>query len=154
MLGVLRQAAFDWPLLGSILATLAPSSFDTNPGAACAALTSFRNLNSPLNTTILGASYFSNASTGLQTLGVCASSADVSVPLCRVQFTVNTSSKSHITGEVWLPAEWTGRSLVLGNGGLGGCKHLFFLLCTALSNIEQVSITATFSTGPRWASQP
>jgi len=46
---------------------------------------------------------------------------NTSAPLCRVQFRVNTSETSEIKAEAWLPDEWSGRFLALGNGGLGGC---------------------------------
>ncbi|TAQ85040.1 hypothetical protein B7494_g6636 [Chlorociboria aeruginascens] len=41
--------------------------------------------------------------------------------LCRVALEVQTSGRSGITLEVWLPSNWTGRFLSTGNGGLGGC---------------------------------
>ncbi|KAH7377484.1 tannase and feruloyl esterase [Cadophora sp. MPI-SDFR-AT-0126] len=48
-------------------------------------------------------------------------SQSVSVDLCRVTLTVATSNRSSISMETWLPANWTGRFLSTGNGGLGGC---------------------------------
>lgn len=45
----------------------------------------------------------------------------VSVPLCRVQANMTTSSTSGLHFEAWLPQNWTGRFLSTGNGGLGGC---------------------------------
>ena len=48
-------------------------------------------------------------------------SQSVSVDLCRVQLTIATSNRSSISMETWLPANWTGRFLSTGNGGLGGC---------------------------------
>ncbi|KAK7415702.1 Feruloyl esterase [Neonectria punicea] len=41
--------------------------------------------------------------------------------LCRVKLYKSTSEKSGITLETWLPADWSGRFLSVGNGGLGGC---------------------------------
>ncbi|KAJ7641301.1 tannase and feruloyl esterase [Roridomyces roridus] len=72
------------------------------------------------NTTILGVSYHASPSK-LKTLGVCQSAAGTSVPLCRVQFQTRTSESSGITAEAWLPDEWHGRFMAIGNGGLGGC---------------------------------
>ncbi|KAI5364568.1 Putative tannase/feruloyl esterase, alpha/Beta hydrolase [Septoria linicola] len=43
------------------------------------------------------------------------------VDLCRVAFYVATSNRSGITAEAWLPTNWTGRYLSVGNGGLNGC---------------------------------
>ncbi|SPO00288.1 related to feruloyl esterase B precursor [Cephalotrichum gorgonifer] len=40
---------------------------------------------------------------------------------CRVGITTTTGSTSAVTSEVWLPSDWTGRVLTVGNGGLGGC---------------------------------
>ena len=48
-------------------------------------------------------------------------SQTVSVDLCRVELTIATSNRSSISMEAWLPANWTGRFLSTGNGGLGGC---------------------------------
>ncbi|KAH9205856.1 tannase and feruloyl esterase [Leptodontidium sp. 2 PMI_412] len=48
-------------------------------------------------------------------------SQSVSVDLCRVALTVTTSDRSSISMEAWLPANWKGRFLSTGNGGLGGC---------------------------------
>ncbi|KAJ6490292.1 hypothetical protein C8R47DRAFT_1215155 [Mycena vitilis] len=53
--------------------------------------------------------------------GPCVAKARVSTPLCRVEFITQTSETSAVHGEVWLPDEWDGRFLALGNGGLGGC---------------------------------
>lgn len=48
-------------------------------------------------------------------------SQDVSVDLCRVGLNISTSARSSIRVEVWLPQNWSGRFLSVGNGGLGGC---------------------------------
>ncbi|KAJ7239753.1 tannase and feruloyl esterase [Mycena haematopus] len=45
----------------------------------------------------------------------------VSSDLCRVILTVATSPRSSTAMEAWLPANWTGRFLGTGNGGIGGC---------------------------------
>ncbi|KAJ7857312.1 tannase and feruloyl esterase [Mycena olivaceomarginata] len=65
---------------------------------ACLALRSSLNLE---NTTIVDVSYVP-AGSKVTTLGTCAKTA-------------------HYNGEAWLPDEWYGRFLGLGNGGLGGC---------------------------------
>lgn len=41
--------------------------------------------------------------------------------LCRVKMYVSTSKKSGVSLETWLPLDWSGRFLSVGNGGLGGC---------------------------------
>ncbi|KAH7371519.1 Tannase/feruloyl esterase [Pyrenochaeta sp. MPI-SDFR-AT-0127] len=45
----------------------------------------------------------------------------VSVDLCRVGLNITTSTRSSLRMEAWLPLNWTGRFLSIGNGGLGGC---------------------------------
>ncbi|KAF2845817.1 tannase and feruloyl esterase [Plenodomus tracheiphilus IPT5] len=45
----------------------------------------------------------------------------ISVDLCRITLNVSTSGQSGLRMEAWLPANWTGRFLSTGNGGLGGC---------------------------------
>lgn len=47
----------------------------------------------------------------------------VDVAICRVSLTVVTGPSSNIKLEAWLPDNWTGRLLVVGNGGLDGCIH-------------------------------
>lgn len=49
----------------------------------------------------------------------------VPVDLCRVEIVRHTTNTSTIRGEAWLPDEWYGRILGLGNSGLGGCKWLY-----------------------------
>lgn len=46
----------------------------------------------------------------------------VPVDLCRVSMRVETSDRSELSMEAWLPKEWNGRFLSTGNGGLAGCK--------------------------------
>ncbi|KAK5055144.1 hypothetical protein LTR84_012892 [Exophiala bonariae] len=41
--------------------------------------------------------------------------------LCRITMNIATSASSGITLEAWLPVNWTGRFLSVGNGGLNGC---------------------------------
>ncbi|KAF7363672.1 Carboxylic ester hydrolase [Mycena sanguinolenta] len=90
---------------------------DPENQAKCLALKSSLNLD---NTTILDVAYVLGGTT-VNTTGPCVDEARVSVPLCRVQFSTQTSPTSAIRAEAWLPDEWHGRFLGLGNGGLGGC---------------------------------
>ncbi|KAL5505046.1 hypothetical protein ACEPAH_7709 [Sanghuangporus vaninii] len=86
--------------------------------SACTALatTDF----SSLNTTILNATYYDSPAT-VSTLGTCITQATLNASLCRIQYVVNTSNISAITGEAWLPDDWNQRFVALGNGGLNGC---------------------------------
>ena len=89
---------------------------------ACSALVSNNSSSfSSLNTTIFNATWYDGATENVEVLGVCQATANISVPLCRVQFYANTSDVSAITAEMWLPSNYSGRLLGLGNGGLGGC---------------------------------
>jgi feruloyl esterase len=45
----------------------------------------------------------------------------VTADICRVALYVSTSERSGFNMEAWLPANWTGRFLSGGNGGLNGC---------------------------------
>lgn len=49
----------------------------------------------------------------------------VAVDLCRVALHVNTTDRSSLVAEIWLPASWNGRLVTTGNGGLGGCECFF-----------------------------
>lgn len=50
------------------------------------------------------------------------SSQVVDVDLCRVSLEIATSDRSGVLAEIWLPAQWNGRLVTTGNGGLGGCQ--------------------------------
>ncbi|KAF5369508.1 hypothetical protein D9758_002581 [Tetrapyrgos nigripes] len=45
----------------------------------------------------------------------------VPADVCRISLAVQTSNRSGINMEAWLPRNWTGRFLSTGNGGVGGC---------------------------------
>ncbi|KAH8667517.1 putative feruloyl esterase [Tricladium varicosporioides] len=65
-------------------------------------------------------------------LSTCAvSSQVVPVDLCRVAMRVETSNRSELTLEAWLPTNWTGRFLSTGNGGVSGCIQYADLAYTA-----------------------
>ena len=62
----------------------------------------------------------------------CGNTAQlVPVDLCRIAANVATSNRSEITLEAWLPSDWTGRFLSIGNGGLSGCIQYADLAYTA-----------------------
>lgn len=46
----------------------------------------------------------------------------VDTDICRVALSIETSNRSSITFELWLPEQWSGRFLTVGNGGVDGCK--------------------------------
>jgi feruloyl esterase len=128
LLGRVQKSALALWAGASALAWLAATptlSFDTNAlRIACEAmLTTNHPSLTALNATILNATFYS-APANVTALGVCQPTATISVPLCRVEFVVNTSRISAITAETWLPVDFTGRLLGLGNGGLNGCECL------------------------------
>ncbi|PPQ72872.1 hypothetical protein CVT24_001546 [Panaeolus cyanescens] len=84
---------------------------------ACASLQTTLRLE---NTTVLLAQHITSGST-ISTPGSCQSSAPVSSNVCRVLAVTNTTSSSAVHWEMWLPDQWFGRFLAVGNGGLGGC---------------------------------
>ena len=86
------------------------------------------------NSTILDATHVSPGS-NISTPGSCQSSAISNAAMCRVQVVVNTTATSAVHFEAWLPDEWFGRFLGLGNGGLGGCVSLPLYFIFIFSNI-------------------
>ncbi|KAF7289867.1 Carboxylic ester hydrolase [Mycena indigotica] len=84
---------------------------------ACLSLKSGLHLE---NTTITRVSYVVEGST-VSTPGPCTANTGVVASVCRVEFTTRTSEASSVRAEAWLPDEWHGRFLGLGNGGLAGC---------------------------------
>lgn len=59
--------------------------------------------------------------------------------VCRVAMTVDTSATSSMSLEAWLPANWTGRFLSGGNGGLTGCVQYPDLSYGSASGFATVS---------------
>lgn len=48
----------------------------------------------------------------------------VEANLCRIALQIDTSHRSGITFELWLPDDWpAGRLVSTGNGGVDGCRH-------------------------------
>lgn len=45
----------------------------------------------------------------------------VHADICRVSLLVVTGPRSNVTLDAWLPLDWSGRFLTVGNGGLSGC---------------------------------
>ncbi|KAJ7237297.1 tannase and feruloyl esterase [Mycena haematopus] len=113
-------SSISFKIISQLLTSGLPLFSNWNPGEnhrTCLALKSSLNLE---NTTITDVSYVPGGSK-VATLGTCAKTADVNVPLCRVQFFTKTTDTSVVHAEAWLPDEWYGRFLGTGNGGLGGC---------------------------------
>ena len=63
----------------------------------------------------------------------------INADVCRVTMLVNTSDISSMTLEAWLPANWTGRFLSGGNGGLSGCIQYVDLSYGSSSGFATVS---------------
>ncbi|KAJ6571670.1 tannase and feruloyl esterase [Mycena capillaripes] len=106
--------------LSKLLTSSLPFFSDWSPGERHTTCLSLKSSLSIENTTIIDVSYVPAGST-VGTIGTCDKTADVNAPLCRVQFFTNTTETSVVYAEAWLPDEWYGRFLGVGNGGLGGC---------------------------------
>ncbi|KAM0327133.1 hypothetical protein ACHAQA_006264 [Verticillium albo-atrum] len=110
-----------------LLAGAASTAFAASCNATAAFEEQCRNLAASLNIPNANSTTteFVAAGTTLNFPNAVAScgraSQNVSVDLCRVSAQVATSARSGIKLETWLPANWTGRFLSTGNGGLGGC---------------------------------
>ncbi|KIJ49214.1 hypothetical protein M422DRAFT_28181 [Sphaerobolus stellatus SS14] len=79
-----------------------------------------KNTLSVENTTILDVQHIV-AGSKIPTPGSCQSAATVSADVCRIYAVTNTTSQSAVHFEMWLPDQWYGRFLAVGNGGLAGC---------------------------------
>nr|POE90035.1 putative feruloyl esterase b-2 [Quercus suber] len=120
-----------YPLLGtaSTLLALLPiargSPVYSDPTAACEALgRSFASRTH--NVTVTIAQYLSaGTNLTLDQTGAVVTCAEpfqlVPVDLCRIAMHVQTSPRSEITLETWLPTGWNSRFLSTGNGGESGC---------------------------------
>lgn len=117
---LLRRTAINIPLLGSIATSLLYAHYEPDPQGACQSLGTAFDFSS-LNTTVTDSTYFANT-TRVNVPGAYQPFTDVRSGVCRVQFVVNTSAISSVKAEVWLPREWSRRTLTIGNGGLGGCE--------------------------------
>ncbi|KAJ7152596.1 tannase and feruloyl esterase [Mycena crocata] len=106
--------------LPSLSNSYAYSASSSERHTTCISLKSMLNLE---NTTIIDASYLPGDSK-VPPYGPYDETANVKAPLCRVQFFTNTTDTSSIHAEAWLPDEWYGRFLGIGNGGLGGCVYI------------------------------
>ncbi|PWN35302.1 tannase and feruloyl esterase [Meira miltonrushii] len=76
------------------------------------------------NTKILLAEYVENGTTiNLQNLDPTCGSPNITVNsnICRVSWNTTTGYKSGFRFEAFLPIDWSGRFVTLGNGGTGGC---------------------------------
>ncbi|GLB36722.1 putative tannase and feruloyl esterase [Lyophyllum shimeji] len=103
---------------GALVVLLSSVAYVSAQGASdCAALQSTLHLQS---TTITSATHVTGG-TVVSTPGSCQSSASVTASICRIQFVIQTTPTSRVHAEAWLPDQWFGRFLGLGNGGVGGC---------------------------------
>ncbi len=85
------------------------------------ACTQFSPSNIP-NVALTAATYFP-AHARVDITNVFSSINTTDLPaFCRVELkiTTNATAGSFANTEVWLPDDWNGRSLTVGNGGLGG----------------------------------
>ncbi|KAL0063402.1 hypothetical protein AAF712_009711 [Marasmius tenuissimus] len=124
----------------SLLSTLQlASSFDFE--AACT-LSNLSNTRFSNKTTLFDASLVPAGST-LQFPDADASCAAAPQPIvadmCRITMLVETSESSSINMEAWLPRNWTGRLLSLGNSALGGCIEYEDLAYTSSLGFKAVS---------------
>lgn len=115
-------------VISLLLVCLCTSVSAIDGNASCATLQSTLQLE---NTTILSVSYVPANST-VMTAGTCQSSATVTTSICRVYAQVATTNSSTTKFEMWLPDEWFGRFVTVGNGGLNGCKP-YLVNCNEMS---------------------
>lgn len=121
-----------------------PRTTPSNFSSACAAL---RNTFESPNVTVNFAE-FVPAGTNLTLtqdydLDTCTEPSQVVYnDLCRVAMYVSTSNISGITLEAWLPANWTGRFLGTGTGGLSGCIQYEDLSYGALNGFATIGTNA------------
>ncbi|KAI9166367.1 putative feruloyl esterase B-1 [Paramyrothecium foliicola] len=109
-------------LLSSLLLS-AVASGSCNFSRQCAALAD--TLTENLANTTISFSEYVHAGTNLSVPSTHPTCENVSgafdFSFCRVGLTAHTGPESNVKLETWLPLNWTGRFLSVGNGGLGGC---------------------------------
>ena len=107
------------PMLSSALAQTGYGS----PESTCASIAE----NFQYDNTVVNFAEYLSAGTNITldqsgALATCGRPAQtIPADLCRIAMLVHTSDRSNITLEAWLPTNWTGRFLSVGNGGLSGC---------------------------------
>ena len=108
------------PLAFSLHAAAASGSAD-----ACNAFT-FNITNVALNTT----TYFPANATVAFATGTSSINAKDLPAFCRLALVLTTNATAGSTAqvEVWLPDEWNGRSLTVGNGGWSGGSKLYSIV--------------------------
>ncbi|PKS05108.1 hypothetical protein jhhlp_008475 [Lomentospora prolificans] len=131
----------DLPILTSLLAGLAPASASFSAAQDCARLAE------AIETSLFDDSHitfsdFVEAGRNLsipKTHPTCEGFAGVvDFDFCRVGITTTTGPSSEIVSEAWLPADWSGRVMTVGNGGLGGCIGYSDLFYTAQRGFSAV----------------
>jgi feruloyl esterase len=129
--GKMRLSSF---FTTGVFATGLAQQIISDPQAACQSLGS--SFNAPHVTVNLAEFVPAGTNLTLPEQGTGAASCGntaqlVPVDLCRIAANVATSNRSEITLEAWLPSNWTGRFLSIGNGGLSGCIQYADLAYTA-----------------------
>ncbi|CAG9989270.1 unnamed protein product [Clonostachys byssicola] len=116
----MKKSLFNiWPSLLLVPIISADASFQ--PAIPCQDLARSLHLN---NATIYFAELVSSGSnvTFPDQDETCTTTSVVTTSdICRLSFSIATSTISSVSLEAWLPLNWTGRFLATGNGGLNGC---------------------------------
>lgn len=115
----MKPVSFTSPLLLLSAAKLALCCFSQQCADLAATLAE-----QTANTTILSTEYVKAGGLVVapSTHPTCAAyNATTNFSFCRVKMVAHTGPDSATSLEAWLPLNWTGRYLSVGNGGLGGC---------------------------------